>query len=69
MCEIDRIINQMRRDKFTPEQKQRMAEANIKWRRANPEQVRRIHGDYYLKHRESILAKAKARREKRKVAA
>lgn len=67
MCEIDRIINQMRRDRFTPEQKQRMAEANIKWRLANAEQVRKIHKAYYEKNRAWIAEKGKARRS-RKVA-
>ena len=64
---VDQTINKLRRESFTPEQKARMAEANLKWRTANAEQVRKIHKAYYEKNRAWIAEKGKARRS-RKVA-
>jgi hypothetical protein len=64
----DQLINRIRREAMTPEQKLRQAEADKKWRLANPEQARKIHANYYARNREAILAKHKARNAQRKQA-
>jgi hypothetical protein len=64
--EINYIINKLRREKRTPEQKRKQAEAQKKWQLANEHQVKKIWRDYYVKNREVILAKRKASALKKK---